>query len=58
MLENPDVQALAFRFSDIEDGIRNPNPNLNPSIFNVLGQRLSRVQKGINIVNNKKVAIK
>jgi hypothetical protein len=58
MLENPDVQVLALRFSDIEDGIRNPNPNLNHSIFNLIGQRLSRVQKGINIVNNKKVAIK
>ena len=62
MLENPDVQALALRFSDLEDGLRNlnfnPNLNLNHSIFNILGQRLSRVQKGINIVNNKKVAIK
>ena len=64
MLENPDVQALALRFSDIEDGIRNVNENqnenyiLNGAFYNLFGQRLCRVQKGINIVNNKKVAIK
>ena len=56
-LNNPDVQALELRFSDIEDGIRNVNANLNakPSIYNLSGQRLNKMQKGINILNNKKI---
>ena len=33
----------------------NVDVNLNESIYNVAGQRLNKVQKGINIVNGKKI---
>ena len=36
----------------------NANVNLNESIYNVAGQRMSKKQKGINIVNGKKIAVK
>ena len=41
---------------DSEDGINNVNVNGNGNnIFNLAGQRLSKPQKGINIINGKKV---
>ena len=33
----------------------NDNLNLNEPIYNLSGQRLQKMQKGINIVGNKKV---
>ena len=41
-------------------GVDNVNANLNPNegIFNLAGQRLSKMQKGINIVGGKKVLVK
>ena len=35
-----------------------PSPVSEGSIFNLAGQRLSKMQKGVNIVNGKKVVIK
>lgn len=35
-----------------------PSPRGEGSIYNLIGQRLSRMQKGINIVNGKKVMMK
>ena len=40
---------------DIDD---NDNLNLNEGIYNLSGQRLSRMQKGINIVGGRKVLMK
>ena len=40
---------------DDATGIENLNDNLNDVIYNVAGQRLSKMQKGINIVGSKKV---
>lgn len=38
------------------DGIENVNVNVNDNIiYNLSGQRISRLQKGINIINGKKV---
>ena len=50
-----------FLFDDDATGIENlnVNDNLNEGvIYNVAGQRLKKAQKGINIVNGKKIAIK
>ena len=44
-------------FDDEDDptGIENVNVNVNESIYNLAGQRLGKAQKGINIINGKKV---
>lgn len=52
-----DVKAFTFNFEDDATGINNVdvNYNLNENIYNIAGQRLQKMQKGINIVNGKKV---
>ena len=55
------VKGIAFEIcEDDADGINGVNANLNGSenIYNVAGQRLGKMQKGINIVNGKKIIIK
>ena len=42
----------------IESLTPNPSPVSEGSIFNLAGQRMSKLQKGINIVNGKKVLVK
>lgn len=50
------VKALSFDFDDDETGISlTPSAVSGGSIYNIAGQRLSKMQKGINIVNGKKV---
>ena len=46
-----------FTFADDATGISDVNANINANerIFNLAGQRLSKIQKGINIVGSKKV---
>lgn len=55
------VKALTFDFSDA-DGINTVQGSgfkvQDPEIYNLAGQRMSRVQKGVNIVNGKKVLVK
>ena len=41
--------------SDDATGIVDLNVNFNETIYNVAGQRIQKVQKGINIVNGKKI---
>ena len=55
-LNNPDIQSLLIKFSDIEVGIASPIGKSTevPVIYNLAGQRLSKVQKGINVVNGQK----
>jgi hypothetical protein len=50
------VKGFTFVFDDAT-GLNNldANVNLNEVIYNVAGQRLNKMQKGINIVNGKKV---
>ena len=48
------VKAFFFGEDDAT-GISNVNTNANEKIYNLAGQRLSKIQKGINIVGNKKV---
>ena len=51
-----DVKGFIFSFGDNGTGIANvEKATENGLIYNVAGQRLSKVQKGINIVNGKKV---
>lgn len=53
-----EVKPFVFVFEDDEDGINDLNANVNlneGAIYNLAGQRLSKMQKGINIVNGKKV---
>ena len=55
----PGATAPAFFFTqeDYEDGISGVKAELseNDAIYNIAGQRLSKMQKGINIVNGKKI---
>ena len=52
-------EFLAFDFGGIVTGIDNVNiSESNTIIFNPAGQRLNKMQKGINIVNGKKVVVK
>ena len=55
---NSGIKEFAITLSDDDPtGIENLNVNLddNESIFNLAGQRIGKMQKGINIVNGKKV---
>ena len=51
------VKEAIFFDGDDATGIENlnANVNLNEAIYNLAGQRLQKVQKGINIINGKKV---
>ncbi len=51
------VKAFYFDFADDATGIENLNNQntLNTPIYNLAGQRVNKMQKGINIVNGKKV---
>ena len=55
------AKGFTFKFEDV-DGISTVQGSglmVNGSkIFNLAGQRMSRVQKGVNIVNGKKVLVK
>ena len=55
----PYIDVKAFFFAeDGETAIENVNVNgngNNGAIFNIAGQKLSKLQKGINIVNGKKI---
>ena len=54
-----EVKGFVIMFDDDETGIRSiDNEQLtidNAAIYNLAGQRLNKMQKGINIVNGKKV---
>lgn len=54
---NTGVKALLFNAED-ETAISNVNANgngNNAAIYNMAGQRISKLQKGVNIVNGKKI---
>ena len=59
---NADVKGFVFAFADQADGINEVNGQWSTangqSIFNLAGQRIQKMQKGINIVNGKKVVLK
>ena len=51
------VKAFYFDFAGDATGIENLNnqDTLNTPIYNLAGQRMSKMQKGINIVDGKKI---
>ncbi|MCR5849745.1 MAG: InlB B-repeat-containing protein [Bacteroidaceae bacterium] len=51
------VKALTFMFEEDADGLERVQDvqEVQGAIFNLAGQRLSKMQKGINIVNGKKI---
>ena len=58
-LNVPASSAKAFFFNEGNTtGIKNVNDNVNVNnveVYNLAGQRLSKVQKGVNIINGQKV---
>ena len=56
-IDIPASTKAFYGFDDNATGIENlnVNANFNGAIYNVAGQRLNKVQKGINIVNGKKI---
>ncbi len=59
-IANADVKSFAFSFADQADGIETLSTSTlkGENIFNIAGQRIQKMQKGINIVNGKKVVLK
>ena len=59
-IANADVKSFAFSFADQADGIETFSTSTlkGESIYNLAGQRIQKMQKGINIVNGKKVVLK
>ena len=56
-LTDPSIQSLMVKFSDFDDGIVSLFEKMEKTdgaIYNIAGQRLNKVQKGLNIVNGKK----
>ena len=58
--ESNPVKALFLGFNDADaiSDVRSKMEDGRNEIFNLAGQRLSKMQKGINIVNGKKVLVK
>ena len=53
------VRAFTFSFNDVEDAIRAiENEDSNLDIYDVAGRRVQKAQKGLYIVNGKKVMFK
>ena len=55
------ADAVSHEAEDIITGIGRPTPNpslYGGAIYNVSGQRLNKMQRGINIQNRKKVLVK
>ena len=60
VVEGSGVKAFTFVFEDDATAIKDLNDlkdskNLNDVIYNLAGQRMNKMQKGINIVNGKKI---
>ena len=53
-------EFLTFDFDDATavSEVKNEGVNSEKSIFNLAGQKMSKLQKGVNIVNGKKVLVK
>ena len=54
-------EFLTFVFDDLPttvSEVKNDGVNSEKSIFNLAGQKMSKLQKGVNIVNGKKVLVK
>ncbi len=54
-LPGTSLQNLFFTEEDYETGINLVEANVSDAIYNLAGQRLSKMQKGINVVGGKKI---
>lgn len=58
-VSSSDVRTFTIVFDDDETGINAiKDEQVNGAIYNLAGQRLNKPQKGINIINGKKVLVK
>ena len=62
-LNQANVKGFKLIFGDDEDdptaiGLIDEDSTMNGEIFNLGGQRLNKLQKGVNIINGKKVLVK
>ena len=60
-IEGADVKGFAINFGDDATSInelRMKSEESGAAIYNLAGQRISKVQKGVNIMNGKKVMVK
>lgn len=56
--ENADVMQEVTLLEGVADGISNVSADSKQAIYNINGQRQTRVQKGINIIGGKKYVVK
>lgn len=58
--EGSDVKAFGFSFGEVDaiNSINADKKQMDGAIYNLNGQRLNSLQKGINIVNGKKLYVK
>lgn len=55
------VKGFAINYNDLVDGIKsidNGQLTIDNAVYNLAGQRMSKLQRGVNIVNGMKVIIK
>lgn len=52
------VRGFAISFGELVDGIESIDIAKENGIYNLLGQRMGKLQQGVNIVNGKKVLVK
>lgn len=61
-LQENAVMPMLYQLDEVTTGVTNVNAakpaNANAPIYNLAGQRLQKLQKGINIVGGKKVVVK
>lgn len=55
------VKGFTFRFEGLADGIdsiENGQSTIGNAIYNIAGQRMSKMQRGVNIIGGKKIIVK
>lgn len=55
------VKGFTFRFEGLADGIdsiENGQSTIDNAIYNIAGQRMSKMQRGVNIIGGKKIIVK
>ena len=59
--QDQEVKALTLVFDDVDaigSIVKSQEPMADSQIYNLAGQRMNKLQRGVNIVNGKKVLIK
>ena len=57
---NSEAKGVTFRFADADgiDSIENGQSTIDNAIYNIAGQRMSKMQRGVNIIGGKKIIVK